>query len=86
MGSILVQNYGRSKQAGWSGFCLTIFSQTQLAHAHFKSRTVEDSSCNRVFLEELPKTTLHQYFTLSTTILGLYSVVVPLLAAMESQQ
>ena len=37
------------------------------------SRRVKDSSCNHVFLEELLKTMLYQYFTLPTTILGLLS-------------
>ena len=28
--------YGHSKQPGWSGFGLTTFPQTELAHVHFE--------------------------------------------------
>ena len=50
--------------------------------SYIESRIVATtvSSC----MEELPKATLHQCFTLSTTIL-VYSVAVPSLAATEPQ-
>ena len=79
------QWHGRSKLLGWSGFGPTTFLQTQLVHAHFKLRTVEDSSYNRVFLEKLIKTMLLQYFVQSTTNL-VYSVLVPHSCYAEPQQ